>query len=132
MRTALSGMQSNQPIKKVGHLLKEKDDLLDLLDVIEAGKTKKKQMTFVEDLLPDITYNAEKMSNIDKAVFFTKREGFLTLNEIANRIVEKEPNLNLADIKGNLSAIFAMDAKKDSPRLSRKRNEKNKWTYMAK
>jgi hypothetical protein len=72
------------------------------------------------------------MSTIEKAVYFTKKNGYMTLSEIASKISEKEPASEMDIVKSTLSAVLAMEMKKEEPRLVRKPNESNKWVYKAK
>lgn len=112
-----------------GHLIREKADLLAALDEIDAKKKLRNNGFNAYHQLTD--KYSPGMSNIDKVIYFTK-ENKLTVHQIAEKIVEKEPGQNLTEIKNTLSAVLSMDNKRVTPRVVRETNENNKLVYMAK
>ena len=78
--------------------------------------------------LSDYDYNA---SFIEKALFITDIYGELTMNEIAEKIREYEPQFTIEKITNNLSAGFSQDAKPTNPKpkLQRRKNEDKKYVY---
>lgn len=111
-------------------LQREKEEIFDFLAALSIkGNGGNGTATHVHAI-----YEPENLSMIEKAIFFTRHEGFLTTSEIADRICKGEPNLDKSEVKATLSAVFAMEMKKEpfKVRLIRRENSDGKWAYQAK
>ncbi len=111
-------------------LQKEKEEIFDFLAALQSNN-KGGNGSAVHS---STTYNPENLSMIEKVIFFTKQDGFLTVSEIAERICKVEDQLSEDEVKATLSAVLSMEMKKEPSkvRLIRRENSEGKWAYQVK
>lgn len=112
-------------------LIKERQELLMALKEMkytQEGNLPRHVGTF-EDFVELSEVYDNKATNIDKTVFVLKKNGWLSLNDIANRINMYEPKSEVKKIKDTLSSVLRMEVTKDNSRITRRKNSENKWEY---
>lgn len=114
--------------QKVAPLMKEKNELLELLDTIKGSGSNGKSNGVLQNVY-DLGF-----SLVDKAVFVTRGQVYLPISEIAEKINKIDPDLTVEDLKAKLSAVLSMEVKKKDQslaRMVRKLSDEGKWVYRA-
>jgi hypothetical protein len=110
---------------RIEPLLKEREYFEKLLNqVVSQLPSDNMPIGFLEDYNPAWSYS-EKAHYILTEMDVDE----LSLQEIAARIAEYEPNVRMQDITNNLSVIFSNDANKPIPKFKRRKNDKGKYIY---